>query len=125
MQRAKLKWLKLGDGNNAYFHATVKGKNKQDGIYNLEDPNGNILTEQGQIEKEVLRFYKSLICTKASSTRHVDINAIRNGPQLQEASRNMLIQTIYNEENWEALKNIGDTKAPGLDGLNAKFYKVA
>jgi hypothetical protein len=26
MQKSKITWLKLGDGNNAYFHTTVRGK---------------------------------------------------------------------------------------------------
>lgn len=33
-QRAKNLWLKLGDGNNSYFHALVKDKNRDVGILN-------------------------------------------------------------------------------------------
>lgn len=44
-------WLKLGDGNNAYFHAIVKEKNKQVGLHSLEDKHGNVLDEFKEIEK--------------------------------------------------------------------------
>jgi hypothetical protein len=27
-QKAKIDWLKLGDGNNRYFHASIKAKQK-------------------------------------------------------------------------------------------------
>jgi hypothetical protein len=28
-QKAKIEWLKLGDGNNRYFHASIKAKQRQ------------------------------------------------------------------------------------------------
>ncbi|CAL5198478.1 unnamed protein product [Lathyrus oleraceus] len=56
LQKLKLNWSKLGDGNAAYFHATIRGKNKKAGIYKLEDPIGTILTEHKEIEKEIIRF---------------------------------------------------------------------
>lgn len=61
MQKDKINWLKLGDVNNAYFPVTVRGKNKQAGIYKLEDPNDRTLTEFEVIEKEVLIFYRNLV----------------------------------------------------------------
>lgn len=37
MHKSKINSLKLGNGNNAYFHATVREKNKKTGMHNLED----------------------------------------------------------------------------------------
>jgi hypothetical protein len=125
MQKSKITWLKLGDGNNAYFHATIRGKNKQAGIYKLEDHNGRVLTEFKDIEKEVLRFYVDLVGTSSQRLLHVDIAAIRNGTQLQEIHQNSLTQPITDQEIWNALKNIEDTKAPGIDGFNSKFFKAS
>lgn len=53
MQKAKVDLLKLGDENNAYFHAIVRGKNKHNGIHNLEDSNGNKLMDFKDIEHEI------------------------------------------------------------------------
>ncbi|CAJ2644791.1 unnamed protein product [Trifolium pratense] len=124
MQKSKITWLKLGHGNNAYFHANIKGKNKQTGIYKLEDHNGRVLTDFKDIEKEVLRFYEDLVGTPSQRLLHVDVAAIRNGTQLQEIHQSSLTQPMTDQEIWNALKNIGDTKAPGIDGFKASWNVI-
>ncbi|XP_058776403.1 uncharacterized protein LOC131650721 [Vicia villosa] len=110
-QKSKVTWLQLGDGNTSYFHAIVKGKNKQTGIQKLEDSTGQILTEHKDIEMEILSFYKGLIGTTSHRLKHVDIVALRTGSQLAEEDRMDL--------------GIGDNKAPGEDGYTARFFKAA
>ncbi|KAI5382050.1 hypothetical protein KIW84_UN0211 [Lathyrus oleraceus] len=39
-QKAKVNWLQLGDGNNAFYHAYVRDRNKQKGMYAMESVNG-------------------------------------------------------------------------------------
>ncbi|KAI5404382.1 hypothetical protein KIW84_051516 [Lathyrus oleraceus] len=83
MKKSKVTWLKLGDGNNAYFHAIVKEKNKQVGLHSLEDKHGNVL---------------------------------RKGAQLQDYHKERLVQQFTKQDIWSALNNIGEAKAPGMDG---------
>ncbi|XP_058727247.1 uncharacterized protein LOC131598452 [Vicia villosa] len=123
MQRDKINWLKLGDGNNAFFHAIMRGKNKQNGIHKLVDSNGITLTEFKYIEGEILRFYKNLVGTSIRRLLHVDIVAFRNGTQLKETSKESLIQSIIENKVWNILKIIGETKSLGVDGFNSKFFK--
>lgn len=59
--KSKINWLKLGDGNNAYFHAIVKGKNKQSGLYKLSDHNGKVFTDFKDVEKDILKSYGELV----------------------------------------------------------------
>ncbi|XP_058776840.1 uncharacterized protein LOC131651189 [Vicia villosa] len=114
-QKAKGTWLQLGDGNNLYFHVIVKGKNKQIGIQQLEDSQGHLLTEHKEIEVEVLHFYQGLVGKAASNLKHVDIVALGNGKQLEEEYKQDLIKKVTDKEIWEALKGVGDNKAPGCD----------
>lgn len=51
MPKAIVTWLKLGDNNNSYFHAFVKEKNKQKGMYTMTSLNGELLTNHESIEK--------------------------------------------------------------------------
>lgn len=53
-QKCKINWPKLGDGNNAFFHAAVREKNKGTTIFKLVWENGNIITDQNDLEEEVL-----------------------------------------------------------------------
>ena len=45
IQKSKLNWMQKGDANTTYFHAIIKGKNKQTNIIKLMDPNGNQMTD--------------------------------------------------------------------------------
>lgn len=56
-QKAKVDWLRLGDGNNAFFHATLKAKNRNLGITTLQNVNGQIFTKQYDLEGEIMEFY--------------------------------------------------------------------
>lgn len=113
--------MKLGDGNNAYFHAIVKEKNKQLGF--LEDKHGNFLGDFKEIEKEILQFYQDLIGTKTQSMLHVDIEVLGKGNQLQELRKDQLFQQVTKHDIWSALNNIGEAKAPSMDGFTSKFFK--
>lgn len=56
---------------------------------------------------------------------HVDIDAMRSGNQLSMKPRDFLVSNITLQEIEKALKGIGDTKSPDIDGFNAKFFKVS
>ncbi|XP_058746559.1 uncharacterized protein LOC131619487 [Vicia villosa] len=124
-QRAKVSWLKLGDGNNSYFHAIIKGKNKATGITVLEDHVGRTMSEPKDIEAEVLRFYTKLVGTNSNSLLHIDIDAIRKGAQLQHHHVESLTAPVSNLEILQALKSIGENKAPCIDGYTSMFFKTA
>lgn len=51
IQKSKIDWLKLGDGNNAYFYAHLKAINKQTNMHKLEDQHGNLLTEMRDVKQ--------------------------------------------------------------------------
>lgn len=43
-QRTKIKWLKLGNDNNSYFHAAVRDINKYVALFKLDTSEGNTVT---------------------------------------------------------------------------------
>ncbi|XP_058751689.1 uncharacterized protein LOC131624791 [Vicia villosa] len=79
IQKAKVDWLQLGDGNNRYFHAIVNQKNKQKSLLRLENRNGIPLTEFHELEDEILNFYSNLVGITSTSLDHVNIMALREG----------------------------------------------
>ncbi|XP_058725957.1 uncharacterized protein LOC131597268 [Vicia villosa] len=122
-QKAKIDWIRLGDENNSYFHASLKSKNSQKNIKALKMEDGTTATTQGEMEQEILTFYGLLMGSAETTLQRVDIIALRKGSQLSRDQRAMLISRVDEKEIKEALNNIGDLKALGVDGFGAKFFK--
>lgn len=123
-QKAEIHWLKCGDGNNKFFHASLSSR-KRGGIDMLIDSDGRKLVDDCGIKQEVLNFYKKLLGTPALISRAVDIDIERRGKLLTASQRVVLVQPVTSSEVYSALLSIGDDKAPGIDGYSAKFFKAA
>lgn len=59
-QRAKLEWIRKGDNNTAYYHATLKAKNHHKSMDMLQSEDGTVLTNQEDIKQEEVKFYSCL-----------------------------------------------------------------
>lgn len=55
---------------------------------------------------------------------HIDVESMRDGAQFTMEHMKMLVKQVTNKEVEDALKDIGDNKAPDIDGFGSKFYKV-
>lgn len=64
-QKSKVDWIRMGDGNNSYFHATVKAKNRNTVINCLQRNDGTIGTSQHDIEQVILECYHNLVGTNS------------------------------------------------------------
>ena len=60
-QKARNKWLTLGDQNNRFFHSQVKARQARNAIKCLIDSEGNRLEDLAQIKHEVVSFYQQLL----------------------------------------------------------------
>ena len=124
-QRSKLDWLKLGDENNAYFHASIRAKHKAKSIDKLELDDGSVVQDQDEIEAEVLRFYKSLMGDKTKTIQAIDIVAMRAGTQVKPEQADMLTSQVIDQEIVKSLNSIGDLKSLGIDDYGAMFFKAS
>lgn len=122
-QKANIDWLRLSDGNNAYFHASIKSRKNHNFIGAITKEDGTILCYHDQIEQEVLSFYVNRQGTAKDRLEGINIFSMRQGNQLTMEQRDILIQPVTNMEMFSALKGLGDNKTPGLDGFGARFFK--
>ncbi|XP_062158093.1 uncharacterized protein LOC133865680 [Alnus glutinosa] len=60
-QKSRVNWLNLGDGNNAFFHKSVKIRNSYNLIKMLKDDNGNSILDMQEIKELAITFYKNLL----------------------------------------------------------------
>ncbi|KAL6505387.1 hypothetical protein OROGR_025204 [Orobanche gracilis] len=123
-QKSKVHWLNCGDGNNKFFHASLKARGRS-GILVLFDDLGNKLVEDVDIKREIMSFYQKLLGTPANTSLAVDIQAVQAGNILTHHHRLALVAPITADEIYKALMSIGDASAPGADGFTAKFYKCS
>lgn len=124
-QKSKLDWLRLGDGNNSYFHASIKAENNSKKLNMLYKDDGTLVTSQTNIRDEILNYYIGLMGTSDSTTQHIDVLAMREGHQLNIEKRQTLVTPAIEHEIFKALSFIEGLKAPGIYGFGAKLFKAS
>ncbi|XP_019238224.1 PREDICTED: uncharacterized protein LOC109218324 [Nicotiana attenuata] len=124
-QKSRIKWLKLGDSNTAYFHTCVKNRQATNHIGRLTDSAGQILMNTTEVETEILKFYKQLLGTSATQLPAVNTKVMQQGYKLSKQQQMQLIRPVIGDEIKQTLQGIDDNKAPGCDGYNAFFFKKA
>ncbi|XP_071691426.1 uncharacterized protein [Rutidosis leptorrhynchoides] len=121
-QKARLKWAIERDENSKFFHSSIKRRNNRGNIRGLfidgvwqENPNA--------IKDEIFGYYKKVF--EQTQNTEVNVDSLRdlNFNKLTEAEAATLEVEFSEGEIWEAIKNCEDSKAPGPDGFNMKFFK--
>lgn len=123
-QQAKLLWVKEGDSSSRLFHEAVRKRQRSNKIHMLLDDRGVMVTDQERITKIIVEYYKDLL-GKAPTSIPLNQDVLNLGPKLDPAWHDRLVMEVSEGEIKQALWNIGDMKAPGLDGYNAYFFKRA
>lgn len=80
--KSKVEWLRLGYGNNAYFHASLKAKRKQNNIRNIIYETCTMIYEQKEIEEEARKLYSNMVGTTTTNLNNIDIREMRYGKQI-------------------------------------------
>ncbi|KAI0493884.1 hypothetical protein KFK09_024010 [Dendrobium nobile] len=57
-QRAKVNWLKEGDGNSRFFHNYASARRNVNKIIKIKDEDGNTIEDQDHMEEVFMRFFQ-------------------------------------------------------------------
>ncbi|KAF5807675.1 putative RNA-directed DNA polymerase [Helianthus annuus] len=118
-QRSRTMWALDGDENSRFFHMYInfrKAKNQIQGLF----IDGDWVTKLSLIKKEIMSFFRK----RFREDIPLRPSMLGDGfSQLKEEDKSWLVEPFALAEIKEALKECGDEKAPGPDGLNMKFIK--
>lgn len=66
-QRAKRNWYQHGDKNTKFFHACASQRKKKNWIKEIKNAQGQMLSEQQQVEKVFIQHFKSIFSSSRPS----------------------------------------------------------
>ena len=120
-QRAKEDWLRLGDLNTKFFHASATQRRSRNLISKINDAHGRECSTPADIEKAFVDYYKSLFTSASPKNIKECTGAVERRVTHDMASK--LLKTFTMEEVVAAVNQMAPLKAPGPDGYTAGFYQ--
>ncbi|KAH1046861.1 hypothetical protein J1N35_037645 [Gossypium stocksii] len=120
-QHARVNWLKNGDKNTSFFQKFTSQRRHTNRIRGLKRSDGLIATDRIEIGEITRDYFSDLF-----DSRGIDnLDHILSGVSccINDSMNQSLTSTYSKEENKEALKGMGPTKASGSNGFPIVFYQ--
>lgn len=125
-QKAREKWIKEGDRNTKFFHASVIEKRQRLTITKMKDSHGQWLTSEASIKDHAVEFYQTLFSVESHDQEEVDSSIdqfLSYVPELVTLEDNQrLLRPLTMEEVKLAVFQLDS--APGSDGFSGRFYQA-
>ncbi|XP_021741303.1 uncharacterized protein LOC110707583 [Chenopodium quinoa] len=83
-QKAKVRWLKDGDMNSAFFHAVIRKRRLHNNIYSIVNNVGEVTADPKEVCKAFLEYYQGLLGTEASMQGNIHSAVIAEGSRLSD-----------------------------------------
>lgn len=119
-QQAKSIWLKEGDKNTHFFHASASTRKRQNSFGNLRKKQGVWCTKSDEVDDLIVDYFQSLFQSDGSNSAEV-IQCVET--RITNEQNSMLLQPFSATEVKEALFDMHPDKSPGPDGMNPVFYQ--
>ncbi|XP_026450568.1 uncharacterized protein LOC113350649 [Papaver somniferum] len=118
-KKYKIRWIKDGATNTDSFHTSLKIRQARNCISELEDANGDIITDQKKIAETLIHHFEKKIeykeIEKVDSLLEATLSVITEEDQ-------QMLDAIPNEEEINnTLFNMDPDSSPGLNGFSGSF----
>ncbi|XP_026442645.1 uncharacterized protein LOC113342265 [Papaver somniferum] len=121
--KARINWIKEGDINSKFFHTSIKLRQSQNSITELEDSSGNIITDQKGIVDNLIDHFNKKFEYQTVQIRESIFYVV---PQVITDEDNSLLEGLPDEnEIKNAIFDLKQDSAPGPDGFTGTFYRAA
>ncbi|XP_074352152.1 uncharacterized protein LOC141691301 [Apium graveolens] len=120
LQKSRVKWMNIGDGNNSFFHQQCKANRMHNKVLSLEDDNGDLVYGQQEYANVVVSYYQGLLANVATQDS-IDLNSINCNTVTNEQSI-ALVAPVNNSLILKTLKFMKRNKALTPDGVNVEFF---
>ncbi|XP_062100475.1 uncharacterized protein LOC133806383 [Humulus lupulus] len=123
-QKSKINWLRFGDENTTYFHASLKQRRMRNHITSFINDEGQIVETYSEVIAHFYNHFKGILGKNSATTGRVDLNCFQQGSVLSLEQQLELIQPFTKKDVKRSLFNIPSIKSLGPDGFGSGFYKA-
>lgn len=119
-QRSKTLWLREGDQNSKFFHATAKNRRTINHIKTLRNKEGVTVEWGAGLENVMTEYFTELFKTSCTDWEPVVACVHR---KVSRDQNDMMVADIEDLEVKNALFHMHPDKSPGPDGMTPGFYQ--
>ncbi|XP_062113724.1 uncharacterized protein LOC133824761 [Humulus lupulus] len=115
-QKSKIDWLRFGDANSSFFHASLKKRKLANRIVSFVSAEGKIVDDYDKVTAHFLDHFKKFLGTASKASGVIDTQAICYGSVLSSEDQLCLIKPFTVKEVKTTMFSIHSLKSPGPDG---------
>lgn len=120
LQKSRVNWLHLGDGNNKYFHSRTQAKWNVNKILAIQNDNNETVFGHKSCADISVQFFENTLGASSSITP-CDLDGL-NLNMLTEQQVSSLTFPVTNELIFDTLRRMKKNKAPGPDCFPVEFF---
>ncbi|XP_062100788.1 uncharacterized protein LOC133806713 [Humulus lupulus] len=114
-QKSKIDWLRFGDDNSLFFHASLKKRKLANRIVSYVTDEGHVVDDYTKVTSHFLQHFKSFLGAARKATGNIDVQAIGYSSVLSSEAQLSLIKPFTVLEVKAAMFSIHSLKSPGPD----------